>query len=148
MRRAHLSSILALALAASVGAAGCGEDLPPPPAITGAACATTDAATFAAMGGRIKTVQFNDITFRRRSGHVSCRAYAGSSVCHLSAPRILHVSRAGRDWWFAPGAGERVILATSRAGARCVIDKVQTTEAWAREHMGLSCEAARIRDCP
>lgn len=147
MRFARRSCLLALALALALGVGACGEDLPPPPVIAGAACATSDAAAFAKLEGRIKTVQFNDMTFRRLSGHVACRAYAGSSVCHLSAPRVLHVSRAGQDWWFAPGAGERVILATSEAGPRCVIDKVQTTEAWAREHMGLSCEAARIRDC-
>ena len=143
MRIPHWICILALA----VGAAACGENLPPPPEIVGAACASSDAAAFARTEGRIKAVQFNDITFRRRSGHVSCRAYAGTSVCHLSSPQILHVSRAGEDWWFAPGKGERVVLVTSEGGPRCVIDKVQTTEAWAKQHMGLTCQSARIKAC-
>jgi hypothetical protein len=125
----------------------CGEPLPSASEISGPPCAPGAPADFVKHQARLKASEFNGVTLRRRSGHVSCRAYREGSVCHLSAPNFLQVSRGDEDWWFRPGVGERVVLAVTEAGPRCTIDKVQTTEAWARRHMGQTCQSARIKDC-
>lgn len=122
----RLSPLAALALVV----AGCGgENLPPLPEIKGPACPVSSPAAFAQERGRLKTYTFNDLIITRRSGHGSCMAYDHASLCYLSAPKLLHVSHKGRDWWFEPGVGERVILAFSEGRPRCVIDRPQTTEA-------------------
>ncbi len=139
----RLSCLLVMA-----SAAACGPQLPPPPRIEGPACAGADAAAFAGLGRPLKTAQFNDVTFRRRSGHVSCKAYDRATICHLSSPGLLHVNRGGQDWWFNPGSGERVVLVVAEGRPRCVIDGSQSVEDWAKAHMGATCGAARIKHCP
>lgn len=139
-------SVLLPVLALSV--AGCGDGLPPMPKVEGRACAASDAATFARQTRRLKSFGFNDITVRRRSGHGSCTAYSGGSLCHWSSPALLQVTSRGKDWWFAPGVGERVILTVVDGTPRCVIDQVQTTEEWARKHMSTICRSSRMRPCP
>ena len=129
-------------------AAASGEQLPPAPKIEGPACAASDAAAFAQETRRFKTSQFNEVTYRRRSGHGSCQAYRGASVCHWSSPNLLQVTSKGRDWWFAPGPGERVVLVFAEGRPRCVIDRARTTEDWASEHLTPPCRASRIKECP
>lgn len=115
--------------------ASCGEKLPQPPEISGPPCAVTSAAAFASEKRKIRTFPFNDVTIRFRGGHASCKAFHRASVCHFSAPRMLHVSRKGEEWWFNPGAGERVVLAVVEGRPRCVIGPPQNVADWAREHM-------------
>ena len=136
----------AAGLALTLGA--CGPELPPLPQVEGPACAVVDAETFAREPGRLKAHSFNDFTFWRRSGHGSCKAYENAALCYLSAPKLLHVSHKGQDWWFEPGVGERVILTVSEGRARCLIDRVQTTGEWAGKHLQPTCESSRIKVCP
>ena len=143
MHSRRLSSLLAAASAL----AGCGEDLPPLPRIEGPPCPVSNVAAFLEEGGRMKSHTFNDLTYSRRSGHGSCRAHQGASVCHLSAPNLLRVSAKGRDWWFAPGRGERVVLVVGDGPPRCVLDRASSTEDWSREHLTPACRDTAIRRC-
>lgn len=100
-------------------------------AITGPPCPTEDRATFLQPHKKgPKRVDYEDVTFFRRFGHISCapiyenggRGGRFYPVCQFTGPGELLVRDAkGHEWAFAPGYGQPATISMEGGAAHCVM---------------------------
>jgi hypothetical protein len=77
-----------------------------------------------------KRVDYEDVTFFRRFGHISCapiyedggRGSRFFAVCQFTGPGELLVRNAkGQEWVFAPGMGQPATISMEGGQAHCVM---------------------------
>lgn len=98
--------------------------------IEGPPCREVTAAQFAAEGRRLRSgVVYQDVTFVRQFGHMSCaslRYGAGWSpsvypACQFTGPHGLRVTTEKGEWFFVAAPGQPATVATPHGRARCVL---------------------------
>lgn len=97
--------------------------------IDGPPCKALTKAEFEAQGLRTrKATLYEDVTFHRQFGHMSCSALRYGSgwgqavypVCQFTSPRAVRVTTAKGDWYFALAPGQPATVAAPHGLARCV----------------------------
>lgn len=99
-------------------------------AIAGKPCPTLSHAAFVARHLEAPQVlRFNDLTFARRFGFVSCGVAAAKggfgvkaySVCQFTSPDVLVVTTAKGTAYFEPGIGQKASLMLPGGDLKCVM---------------------------
>jgi hypothetical protein len=98
--------------------------------IEGAPCPTGAEAQFLRPHQKpLRRFTFQDVTFFRRHGHVSCAAIRDRggrgdrlhAVCQFTSPGDLMIRTRSGDWYFRPGPGRSATVSTATGAPRCVM---------------------------
>lgn len=99
--------------------------------IDGPPCPSVERPGPGLLGRRpLKTFTYGDITFGRRTGHVSCAAFDEGGlfdqrltrVCQFTSPGLLAVTSGGQTRYFTPGFGQKATInAAAGRAPRCVL---------------------------
>lgn len=98
-------------------------------AIEGPPCVALTKAQFEARGLKVrKGTVYEDVTFYRQFGHMSCTALrygagwgqATYPVCQFTTPKALKISTDEGDWYFDVGPGQPATVAAPHGQVRCV----------------------------
>lgn len=99
-------------------------------AIAGPACPVVGQPQLSVVGHKPpKTFTYNEITFTRHLGDVSCSAFREDgfmspenySVCQFSGPGAVTVQAAGETVTFQPGPGRRTTVTVRKGQVSCVV---------------------------
>jgi hypothetical protein len=98
--------------------------------IDGPPCRQVTAAQFAAEGRRLREgALYQDVTFVRQFGHMSCASlrYGGGwspsvyPVCQFTSPHGVKVVTDKGEWFYVVEPGQPATVATPHGQARCVL---------------------------
>ena len=98
--------------------------------IEGPPCRQVSAAAFAAEGRKLRSgAVYQDVTFVRQFGHMSCASlrYGGGwspdvyPVCQFTSPHGIKVTTPKGEWFYAVEPGQPATVATPHGKARCVL---------------------------
>ncbi|UTP39646.1 hypothetical protein M9M90_00250 [Phenylobacterium sp. LH3H17] len=99
-----------------------------PSALTGLPCPVLTKAEFDALAVKpSKTFIFNEVTFVRRFGHVTCNviSHGGGTgfapLCEFTAPAVLKVTTRQGEFYFKTGVGKPVSVSTPGGIPKCVV---------------------------